>query len=135
MSTARPTSGRRGEGAFTLLEVMVAVVFLAVAVTAIFRLQSSSVLLAARTKFETTAPLLAQKKMAELMMKDPAGLASDTGDFGDDHPLYYYKVEVVPVESELMGETGQRLRKIMISVYFGEEKFTYTLTGLRLVNE
>ena len=123
---------RRAAG-FTLLEVMVAVLFLAVAVTAVFRLQSSSVLLATRTKFEITAPLLAQKKMTELMIKDPDGLSSDSGDFGDDHPLYTYKVEVGRLESESLGETAQRLRKITVSVYFGEEKYTYTLTGLRLV--
>lgn len=124
----------RGPAGFTLLEVMVAVVFLAVAVTSIFRLQSSTVLLATRSKFETTAPLLAQKKMAEQMIKDEMSLDSDAGTFGDEHPLYSYKVEVSPVESETLGDTSRRLRLITVSVFFGEEKYTYTLTGLRLVN-
>jgi len=53
-------------GAFTLLEVMVAVTILAVALTAIFASEAGAIRVAARARFTTTATLLARCKMAEI---------------------------------------------------------------------
>lgn len=56
----------RALGAFTLLEVMVAVTILAVALTAIFASEAGAIRVAARARFTTTATLLARCKMAEI---------------------------------------------------------------------
>ena len=53
-------------GAFTLLEVMVAVPILAVALTAIFASEAGAIRVSARARFTTTATLLARCKMAEI---------------------------------------------------------------------
>lgn len=61
--TARP---RKLGGAFTLLEVMVAVAILAIAMTAIFASEAGAIRVASRARFLTTATLLARCKMSEL---------------------------------------------------------------------
>jgi general secretion pathway protein I len=62
----RPRLSRPGLGAFTLLEVMVAVAILAIALTAIFSSQAGAIRVATRARFTTTATLLARCKMAEI---------------------------------------------------------------------
>src|SRR5690606_36835678 len=57
---------RKVLGAFTLLEVMVAVAILAVAMTAIFSSEGGAIRAGARTRQMTTATLLARCKMAEV---------------------------------------------------------------------
>ena len=51
---------------FTLLEVMVAMSILAMALVAVFHMQSQSISMAGESRFLTTASLLAQSKMAEI---------------------------------------------------------------------
>ena len=79
---------------FTLLEVMVAMAIVAIALTAVLGLQSQSVSLAGEAKFNTTGPLLAQMKMAEIEMKKSEALTSDSGDFGEDFPGYCWDMTV-----------------------------------------
>lgn len=69
-------------GAFTLLEVMVAVAILAIALTAIFSSQAGAIRVASRARFTTTATLLARCKMAEIeeqMMREGLPAVSATG--------------------------------------------------------
>lgn len=69
-------------GAFTLLEVMVAVAILAIALTAIFSSQAGAIRVASRARFTTTATLLARCKMAEIeeqTMRDGLPAVSATG--------------------------------------------------------
>lgn len=53
-------------GAFTLLEVMVAVTILGIALTAIFSSEASAIRVSSRARFLTTATLLARCKMGEI---------------------------------------------------------------------
>ena len=57
---------KRTRGAFTLLEVMVAIAILGVALTAIFASEAGAIRIAARSRMTTTATLLARCKMAEI---------------------------------------------------------------------
>ena len=69
-------------GAFTLLEVMVAVAILAIALTAIFSSQAGAIRVASRARFTTTATLLARCKMAEIeeqTLRDGLPAVSATG--------------------------------------------------------
>ena len=59
-----PTKILEESPGFTLLEVMVAISILAIALVAVFGSQSQSLSLANEAKFNTTAPFLAQSKMA-----------------------------------------------------------------------
>jgi len=112
---------------FTLLEMMISLVILAIALTSVFKLQSMSVVLADRAKFETTAPLLAQMKMAELMIADKDDLYSGSGDFGDEFPDYGWQTQVDEVDSEMLDDTGKRLRRIALIITWGEDVLTYGL--------
>ncbi len=81
---------------FTLLEVMFAVAILAIALVAVFQLQSQGLSMLGQARFETTAALLAKSKMAEMEVAGPMRLHAGSGDFGDDFPGYAWEVLVDP---------------------------------------
>jgi general secretion pathway protein I len=105
---------------FTLLEVMVAVAIIAIALTAVLGSQSQSVSLASEAKFNTTAPLLAQSKLSEIEVLDPDDLRDDSGDFGDDFPGYTWQYSVQPVDFEKPENAADRLKRIDLTIAWGE---------------
>ena len=98
-----------GIGGFTLLEVMIAMAILAATLVVVFQSQSQSVSMAGRARFETTASLLAQSRMAEIEAASPENVVSNNGDFGDDFPDYSWQVDVTETELE-------SLKKIEVKV-------------------
>lgn len=116
---------------FTLLEVMVALSMIAVVLTALFRMQSQSVLMTNRAKFYTIAPLLAEEKMADI----DTGKASDrnmegAGDFGSEFPGYTWRYTIAAVTSETLGEVAKRIKRIDVTITFNEEE-NYSLRSYR----
>jgi len=93
VSNGRPAAHRYQKG-FTLLEVMVSVAIIGIALVSLIGSQSQSVSIAASSRFETTASLLAQQKLTELALAGFDELRSAEGDFGDDFPGYLWKIEV-----------------------------------------
>ena len=83
---------------FTLLEVMIALVVLAVGLVGVFQLQSQSLSMAAHSRFLTTAALLAQSKMAEIDAAASQDIASGSGDFGEDFPDFSWQIRVSDTE-------------------------------------
>lgn len=83
---------------FTLLEVMIALAVLSIALVAVFQSQSQSISMITRSRFETTASLLAQSKMAEFEAAKTGDLSSRNGDFGDDYRDYTWEVQVEETE-------------------------------------
>ena len=94
---------------FTLLEVMLAMAILAIALVAVFQSQSQSISMANKSRFATTASLLAQSKMAEIEAMDLEDISSDSGDFGEDFPDYSWRVDVTETEIE-------NLKKVKVTV-------------------
>ncbi|MCF6186206.1 MAG: prepilin-type N-terminal cleavage/methylation domain-containing protein [Desulfobulbaceae bacterium] len=84
----------RSQRGFTLLEVMVSVAIIGIALVSLIGSQSQSVSIAASSRFETTASLLAQQKLTELALAGFDELRSTEGDFGDDFPGYRWEIEV-----------------------------------------
>ena len=117
---------------FTLLEVMIALAILAIALTSLFGSQSRSVALAAETRFNTQAPLLAQLQLARL---NSAGtIESDSGDFGDEFPGFRWEVTVEEAlfpESALLQQLEGKLLHITLVVSWGEELYSYQLDSYR----
>ncbi len=109
--------GRRD--GFTLLEVMVAVVVIAIVMIAVFRLQAQTISMAESTRFYTTAMLLAQQKMAEMRGADSGRPGDGSGNFGDDFPGFSWRVSVEPVDSKVLGETGKDLKRVDVAILFG----------------
>ncbi|MBN1849654.1 MAG: prepilin-type N-terminal cleavage/methylation domain-containing protein [Deltaproteobacteria bacterium] len=107
---------------FTLLEVIAALSIIAIALTTLLVSQSQSLSLAGEAKFSTTATLLAQHKMAELETKTAEDLISDSGDFGEDFPNYFWEVQVNPVSFPGVEQNADDLKQIDLNVFFGEDK-------------
>lgn len=96
-------------GGFTLLEVMIAMAILATTLVVVFQSQSQSISTTGIARFQTTASLLAQIKIAEIEAAKPEFIVSDSGDFGDDFHGYSWQVNVT--------ETGfDKLKKIEVQV-------------------
>ena len=111
---------------FTLLEVMVAMAIIAIALTAVLGLQSQSVSLASEARFNTTAPLLAQRKMAEIEAKEPKEVIDDSGDFGEDFPGYFWELTVRDIAFDRPENASDHLVGIEVKVFWGEsEQYQY----------
>jgi len=123
-----------GMSGFTLLEVMVALAIIAVALTAVLGSQSQSVSLASEARFSTTAPLLAQSKMAEIEIRDPGDLMDDSGDFGEDFPEYTWQVTLSDVTFDRPENVSQFLKQMDLKVSLGESgRYEYHLRRFRFV--
>jgi len=121
---------------FTLLEIMIALAIIAIALVAALGSQSQSVSLANEAKFTTTVTYLAQHKMAELEAKKPEDLISDSGDFGEDFPGYRWEVEVSDVSMEEFEKLSEYVKKIGLTVYWGEEDtYQYRVNYYRFMPE
>ncbi|MBI5845843.1 MAG: hypothetical protein HZB23_14385 [Deltaproteobacteria bacterium] len=116
------------------MEVMVAVTILAIALSAVFRLQSQSVFMASRVRFDTVAPLLAQKVMARIMTAKADQVVSDSGDFGADYPGYTFKTEVTETSALLLGDTSKNLKRLSVTVIYDNGVYRYKAEGFRLVS-
>jgi general secretion pathway protein I len=101
-----PGPGLLGRAGFTLLEVMIAVGIIAIALVTLLGAQSQSVSIAAAARFDTTAALLAQGKMAELCVQGFEGVSDGEGDFGEDYPGFTWKVEVRELTVDEIGLEG-----------------------------
>ena len=107
---------------FTLLEVMIAVAIIAIALMAVLGSQSQGLSLAGESRFNRTATLLAQGKMAEVeAVKDQRDLSSGSGDFGDEFPGYTWQLSVQDVLFEGVERLSDRLKQIDLEVSWGSD--------------
>ncbi len=127
----RRTRNLQSDFGFTLLEIMVAVSIIAIVLVSVYKMHAQTISMNYEARFYTTAPLLAQLKMAELETKSLEDLASDSGNFGDDFPGYGWKVGIDDVESEALGDTAKDLKKIDVTVFLNNDEFTYSLRTYR----
>jgi general secretion pathway protein I len=118
---------------FTLLEVMIAVALIAIALTTLLGSQSQSVSFANSAKFETTAALLAQSKMSEMILQGPDAISSESGDFGDDYPGYAWDATVSDISIEGVTSISDYLKQIDLKVTWGV--FSYNLRLFHYVAE
>ncbi len=112
----------RGAFGFTLLEVMIAIAIMATALVAVLASQSQSLSLASEAKFNTTAALLAQSKIAEIEAASPEDVVSDSGDFGEDFPNYRWELTVSDLGFSGLEEVLDYLKQIDLVVSWGENK-------------
>ncbi|QTA78570.1 Prepilin-type cleavage/methylation N-terminal domain-containing protein [Desulfonema limicola] len=122
---------------FTLLEVMAAISIMAIVLTAVFQLHIQTISMNNTARFYTTAPLLAQTRIAVLEISDDISEGTQSGDFGDEFPGYTWTVTIEQVEdeSEILGSTAQDLKKIDVSVDYNEGEFSYNFRTYRMLPE
>jgi len=120
------------EAGFTLLEVMVAMSIIAIALTSVFHVQFQTILLNNNARFDITAPLLAQSRMAQIETSLGDVSTEENGDFGEKYPGYSWHHTIEDMESETLGEVSERLKKIEVVVSFNEDEFIYRTRAYRL---
>jgi general secretion pathway protein I len=126
--------GRQTLG-FTLLEVMVAMAVLAIVLVSVYRMHSQTLTMNTAARFYTQAPLLAQKKMAEVTTAPSSIFTSDSGDFGENYPGYSWEVSATDVLSEVLGEVANDLKRIDVTVSYVNNQFSFSLTTYRFLRE
>ncbi len=112
---------------FTLLEIMVAMAIIAIVLVAVYKMHHQTIDMNNAASFHTRAPLLAQKKTAEIKSRGLNDIADDEGDFGEDFPDYHWQMTVEDIESELLGDVTRRLKKIDMTVSLAQDEMTYQL--------
>ena len=115
---------RNPQAGFTLLEVMVAVAIIAISFVSLLGAQSQSISLAAISRFETTASMLARQKLAELQTESFTELSSGEGDFEEDFADFHWQAEVsewTEDDSGIKG-SGELLKVVDLTVSRGEDE-------------
>jgi general secretion pathway protein I len=120
------------ERGFTFLEVMIALSIIAIVLVSVYRLQSQTVLMSIRSRFDTLAPMLAQQKLSDIEM-DPTSAKSGDGNFGEAFPGYYWKVSVSGVTSEPLGQVSESMKQINVQITFQDGESVYNLRVYRML--
>ncbi|MCP4115265.1 MAG: prepilin-type N-terminal cleavage/methylation domain-containing protein [Desulfobacteraceae bacterium] len=125
-SACKPWNAGTVEG-FTLLEIMVSLSIVAIVFVSLFKMQSSSILLAGYGKFHSTAPFLARQTLTQIE-GDLDDDASPSGDFGDGFPGYQWEARITDYQtydSAIIPESAaKRLKRVEIEILRGENRFT-----------
>jgi len=127
-----PIRSVRNRSGFTLLEMMVAVSVIAIVLLAVYRLHSQTLLMNQSAQFYSLAPLLAQKKLAELTADEDLELLEPGGDFGEDYPGYRWEASTETVAAESLEHTDDRFRRIDLKVSFNRDELAYEVRTYRL---
>jgi len=120
---------------FTLLEIMVAISILVLVLVTVFKMHIQTLAMHNTARFQTSAPLLAQKKITEIETKNIDELVSDSGDFSDRFPGYTWKVSIDDVQSEILGTVADNLKLIGVTVLFNTDELIYHLESYKLFEE
>lgn len=116
---------------FTLLEVTVALSIVAIVLLSVYRLHSQTILMGARSRFDSLAPLLAKQKLSETEI-DLSRAGTGSGDFGDHFPGYDWKVTVSEVSSEHLGQVSKGFKRIDVQIRYENGNMTYQFRAYRL---
>lgn len=129
----KPSARRRcaiSRAGFSLLEVMVALAIMAIVLVAVYQMHAQTLSMTAISGFYTEAPLLAQRKLAEIEQAGES-LGPDAGDFGEDFPGYRWTVAVEAVVAESLGEVDRDFKRIDLTVT--SDAGTYTVRTYRFI--
>ncbi|MEJ2658284.1 MAG: prepilin-type N-terminal cleavage/methylation domain-containing protein [Desulfobacterales bacterium] len=125
----------RCQKGFTLLEIMAAISIIAIVLVSVYKLHAQTIAMNQEVRFYATAPMLAQKKMAEIESKSRNDMSNDSGDFGDEFPNYHWNIIVDDVASKALGNEAEDLKRIDITVSFNNDEFTYALRTYKFLQD
>jgi general secretion pathway protein I len=120
---------------FTLIEIMAAISIIAIVLVSVYKLHAQTVAMDSEVRFYATAPMLAQKKLAEIESKSRNDISDDSGDFGDQFPNYSFNIVIDDVESKALGNVAEDLKRIDITVSFNHDEYTYNLRDYKLFRD
>lgn len=118
---------RHSSDGFTLIEVMVAMAIIAIAVTAVFKMEAQTTVLVNGTRFYTLAPLLAQQKLAEIQAGMTGDVTEGSGNFDEPHTDFKWQYTTETSESETLGKAAEDLRRIDITITSEADDSTFAL--------
>ena len=116
---------------FTLLEVMVCLSIISIVLIAVYRMHSQTLVMNQATRFYTTAPLLAQRRLAEIDLNTPSDFSNGSGDFGDEYAGYSWKISASDVEWSQPDAAPEDLKRIDITVSLNQDELSYNLRTYR----
>jgi prepilin-type N-terminal cleavage/methylation domain-containing protein len=108
----------RRRGGFTLVEVLVTLMFLAISLPAIMEGISLATKVGSQTVHRTEAAGLAQSKLAEIVSSEEWESGNLSGDFGADWPSYRWQADVQPWAEDT---TSAGIQQIDVNVYWTEQ--------------
>ncbi|MCP4020358.1 MAG: prepilin-type N-terminal cleavage/methylation domain-containing protein [Desulfobacteraceae bacterium] len=130
--------GKRKNKGFLLFEIMISVSIMALVFVALSRVQTSSIDLAAKSKFKNIAPTLAKIQLSNIE-ENLADWSEFSGDFGDDFKGYSWEVTLVDSDFEEDGiireENYQRFKKIDLVILHDKGQRAYKISTWRVVDE
>lgn len=114
----------RNQSGFTFLEVMVAVMIIAISFVTLIGSQSQSVSIAGYSRFNVDAALLAQQKLTEIESAGFDDIFSGQGDFGEEFPAYRWKSEVADLSEDDTAIPGgdDMLKRVDVIITLGEDE-------------
>ncbi len=120
---------------FSLLEVMVSVVIIAIIFVSLFRMQSAAIKVTSAIKFNTIAPALARQLLVQIE-SDIVNWSKDAGDFGEDFPGFEWTCDILDAQFEeidvINKEHQKRFKKITIEIKHLVRQRSYKITTWRL---
>ena len=118
----------RSTRAFTLLEVMISLSIISIVLISIYRMHSQTIAMNEMSRFNATAPFLAQRKMVEIQTSPGDASLSDSGTFEDSAPGYRWQTAISEIESTKWSKAARHLKKIDVTVSRNENEYSYRLT-------
>jgi prepilin-type N-terminal cleavage/methylation domain-containing protein len=113
---------RRNSGGFTLMEVLAAIVLIAIVLPVAMHGISIATAVGGAAKFKAEAAILAQSKLTELVVTKAWQNEQLSGDFGEDHPNYRWAAAVnnwdgtlQQLDLEIIWETRGREQSVIVS--------------------
>lgn len=118
---------------FTLLEIMVSISIIGIVFVAIYEMHFTTLAMTQTTQFSTTAPALAQQKMAQFEQSAFEDLTEMSGDFGETYPGYRWKIVIDSVESQILGNISTDMKKIDLTIFQSNDRGTFFIRTYRLL--
>jgi len=129
-SSGRPETAPRPDNGFTIIEVVVALAIITISLTSVYRMQSQTFKMSEDARFYTIAPMLAERKLAEIETQGIADATDGSGNFGEDYPGITWSLSLEDLQSELLKEQKYHLTRINVTIA-QDETLTYELRTYR----
>jgi general secretion pathway protein I len=88
-----------------------------------------------RSRFDTVATMLARQKLADIAIADLSDMTIDSGDFGDDHPGYTWRIQSDIVSSDQFREDGPVLKRLQVTISRDGDASEFNLSTYRYLYE
>lgn len=119
---------KKNNSGFTLLEVMVALLIIAISFIVLLHSRNQSVIAADYARHTTIATLLASEKMSEIEHGESLDSGEDAGNFGEEYPEYTWRTTVSDTAYELVNE-------VRVVVSWGEGRSQRSVELVNYVKE